>query len=231
RLRCCLGGPVFCGRGPNDGRRNCGGSAQQAARARHGGSSTERKSDGKENSADQDKREENGQHAAGAKRNLRILLRRGHRELCRPLKSCRTLVSCQGIALAIPPVPLHQMSLWGRGIEIDFSATCYFPAGAPGVGTPASNFCKPEKKSIGTGNTTVVFFSTPISVSVCRYRNWMLAGSEDSRCAASTRRWAAENSPSAWMIFDRFSRSASACLAMARSMDSGISTCLTSTLV
>ena len=33
----------------------------------------------------------------------------------------------------------------------------------------------------------------------------------------------------AWMIFDRFSRSASACLAMARSMDSGKSTCLTST--
>jgi len=32
--------------------------------------------------------------------------------------------------------------------------------------------------------------------------------SVDSRCAASTSRWAAENSPSAWMIFERFSRSA-----------------------
>ena len=34
-----------------------------------------------------------------------------------------------------------------------------------------NNFCIPEKKSTGTGKTTVVFFSTPISVSVCRYRN------------------------------------------------------------
>src|SRR6185312_12807116 len=31
-----------------------------------------------------------------------------------------------------------------------------------------SNFCIPEKKSTGTGKTTVVFFSTPISVSVCK---------------------------------------------------------------
>ena len=51
-----------------------------------------------------------------------------------------------------------------------------------------------------------------------------------SRSAASTSFCAAANSPSAWMILERFSRSASACLAMARSMDSGRSTCLTSTL-
>ena len=31
-----------------------------------------------------------------------------------------------------------------------------------------NSFCIPEKKSTGTGKTTVVFFSTPISVSVCR---------------------------------------------------------------
>jgi hypothetical protein len=40
---------------------------------------------------------------------------------------------------------------------------------------------------------------------------------------------AALNSPSAWMILARRSRSASACLAMARSICSGRSTCLTST--
>ena len=37
------------------------------------------------------------------------------------------------------------------------------------------------------------------------------------------------SSPSAWMIFARFSRSASACLAIARCMSGGRSTCLTST--
>ena len=45
-------------------------------------------------------------------------------------------------------------------------------------GSPfASNFWSPEKKSTGTGKTTVVFFSTPISVKVCRYRNCTLTGS------------------------------------------------------
>src|SRR5579863_8876067 len=47
--------------------------------------------------------------------------------------------------------------------------------------------------------------------------------------AASTSFCAALNSPSAWIIFERFSRSASACLAMARSICSGRSTCFTST--
>jgi hypothetical protein len=32
----------------------------------------------------------------------------------------------------------------------------------------ANNFGILEKKSTGTGKTTVVFFSTPISVKVCR---------------------------------------------------------------
>jgi len=53
----------------------------------------------------------------------------------------------------------------GMGTGIDL----YFAAG--GLGTLASHFCMPEKKSTGTGNTTVVFFSTPISVNVCKYRN------------------------------------------------------------
>ena len=41
-------------------------------------------------------------------------------------------------------------------------------AGVLAAAWPPSSFCMPEKKSTGTGNTTVVFFSTPISVSVCR---------------------------------------------------------------
>ena len=65
------------------------------------------------------------------------------------------------------PVP-RMISVSCCAVGIVTSVDLYFPAGAPGVGTPASNFCMPEKKSMGTGNTTVVFFSTPISVSVCR---------------------------------------------------------------
>src|SRR3979490_1654494 len=41
-------------------------------------------------------------------------------------------------------------------------------AGAASPSGFANIFCMPEKKSTGTGNTTVVFFSTPISVKVCR---------------------------------------------------------------
>ena len=43
-----------------------------------------------------------------------------------------------------------------------------FPIYFGGAISFPKNFCIPEKKSTGTGKTTVVFFSTPISVSVCR---------------------------------------------------------------
>ena len=73
------------------------------------------------------------------------------------------------------PKKMASMRPVPRVISVSFCAVAmgsrvdlYFPAAAAGVGAPASNFCRPEKKSIGTGNTTVVFFSTPISVSVCR---------------------------------------------------------------
>jgi len=65
------------------------------------------------------------------------------------------------------PVP-SVISVSCCAVGILSSVDLYFPAAAGGVDAVASNFCIPEKKSIGTGNTTVVFFSTPISVSVCR---------------------------------------------------------------
>jgi hypothetical protein len=62
----------------------------------------------------------------------------------------------------------------------------------------------------GAGNTTVVFWSTPISTRLwrlrsCRARGWAIIVSE-----ASPRAAAAAASPSAAMILARFSRSASA---------------------
>src|ERR1017187_767037 len=59
-------------------------------------------------------------------------------------------------------------------------------AGAAAPFPLPSNFCSPEKKSTGTGKITVVFFSTPISVRVCRYRNCTLTGSVASRSEEHT---------------------------------------------
>ena len=53
--------------------------------------------------------------------------------------------------------------------------------GAACPSPPPNNFWRPEKKSTGTGKITVVFFSTPISVRVCKYRNCTLTGSVASR--------------------------------------------------
>src|SRR5712664_2791195 len=53
----------------------------------------------------------------------------------------------------------------------------------------------------------------------------MAAGSFSRTAAASASLAAAWASPSAWMIFSRRSRSASACRAMARCIVSGIFTC------
>ena len=83
----------------------------------------------------------------------------------------------------------------------------------------------------GAGNTTVVFLSTPISTRLCRLRScsasgWAIIVSDASPSAA-----AARDSPSALMIFARFSRSASACLAIARFMESGSWMSLSSTRV
>jgi hypothetical protein len=48
------------------------------------------------------------------------------------------------------------------------TAQLFAAAGAASPSGFANSFCMPEKKSTGTGKTTVVFFSTPISVNVCR---------------------------------------------------------------
>src|SRR5208282_4900657 len=48
------------------------------------------------------------------------------------------------------------------------AAQLFAAAGAAPASGLANNFGILEKKSTGTGKTTVVFFSTPISVKVCR---------------------------------------------------------------
>jgi hypothetical protein len=82
-------------------------------------------------------------------------------------KNAQTSTKTKKMA-SMRPVPIV-ISVSCCAVDMGTSLARYFPAaGAPGAGTAASSFCMPEKKSIGTGNTTVVFFSTPISVSVCR---------------------------------------------------------------
>src|SRR6266850_2717663 len=86
-------------------------------------------------------------------------------------------------------------------------------------------------KSIGTGKNVVVLCSLEISRIVCRKRNCSAIGSLLIIAAACTIFSAAWNSPSALTILARRSRSASACLAIARFMLSGKDTSLTSTAV
>ena len=83
----------------------------------------------------------------------------------------------------------------------------------------------------GAGNTTVVFFSTPSSASVCKLRNCSARGWRIIVADASPSAAAARASPSAAMIFARFERSASASRAMARFMLSGNWMSLSSTKV
>src|ERR1700733_7035434 len=56
-------------------------------------------------------------------------------------------------------------SSWWVPVE---AAQLFVAAGNAPPSCLANNFGILEKKSTGTGNTTVVFFSTPISVNVCR---------------------------------------------------------------
>ncbi len=83
----------------------------------------------------------------------------------------------------------------------------------------------------GAGNTTVVFLSTPISIRLCRLRSCRASGCAIIVSEASPRAAAAADSPSAAMIFARFSRSASAWRAIARFMLSGSWMSLSSTRV
>jgi hypothetical protein len=46
----------------------------------------------------------------------------------------------------------------------------------PGRFASANGLAIAERISIGRGNTIVVFFSVPISTSVCKYRSWIAMG-------------------------------------------------------
>src|SRR6266851_3827872 len=83
--------------------------------------------------------------------------------------------------------------------------------------------------SIGKGSRMVVFFSEPISTIVWRKRSWSAPFCDEITAAALASVCEAWNSPSALMILARFSRSASACLAIARCIVVGSSTSLIST--
>ena len=93
-----------------------------------------------------------------------LVLRPKENPMAKKKAQTRTNAKKMASMRPVPSVISVSCCAVGMGSCVDL----YFPAGTPGAGTPASNFCMPEKKSIGTGNTTVVFFSTPISVSVCR---------------------------------------------------------------
>ena len=83
----------------------------------------------------------------------------------------------------------------------------------------------------GAGKTIVEFLSTPISTIVCRLRSWSASGWAIITSEARPSSPAASASPSAAMIFARFSRSASAWRAIARCMLSGSWMSLSSTTV
>jgi len=93
-----------------------------------------------------------------------LVFRPSEKPMAKKTAQIRTKVKKMASMRPVPSVISVSCCAVGIVIGVDL----YFPADAAGVGTFASNFCMPEKKSIGTGNTTVVFFSTPISVSVCR---------------------------------------------------------------
>lgn len=87
-----------------------------------------------------------------------------------------------------------------------------------------------RRTSTGTAKTTVLLWSELMSLIELRVRKCRAPGLVASILAAAARFLLACNSPSALMIVARFSRSASACLAMVRTIDSGSSISLSSTV-
>src|SRR5207245_8851430 len=64
-----------------------------------------------------------------------------------------------------------------------------------------TRLASPLRMSSGIGNTIVVFFSTPISVSVWRYRSWFVTGSVAMLFSAWAWRWHRANCPSDGSLF------------------------------
>ena len=101
--------------------------------------------------------------------------------------------------------------------------------GAGRLASPLAAASKKRSISTGNGSTSVEFFSAATSTMVCSSRSWRAAGVALMAWAACESFAEAWSSPSAVMIRDRRSRSASACRDIERFIDSGRATSLIST--
>src|SRR5262249_21930478 len=131
-----------------------------------------------------------------------------------------------------PPArnPVSGTSAGSSGSRGACVADPFVPAAAsPDVATAGFVRSRKRRSSTGNGRTTVEFFSAATSTTVWRRRSCSAVGVSAILAAACANLCEAASSPSAVMIRARRSRSASACRAIDRFIDSGSATSLIST--